>query len=183
MIETDEATFTHSKGGQTMDENQYYWEMVKKNIGVYSREEQERLRNAKVIIFGLGGVGGYEVILCARMGLGHITGVDPDEFEVSNINRQMLSFVSRIGSNKAETAAELLQDINPSINIHVTQDFVTEQNAIDLLNNTDVIVDATDDLVARVIIHRAAATLGIPSIWIAVTPPFRGGVMSLTYWK
>ncbi|MED2002183.1 ThiF family adenylyltransferase [Brevibacillus laterosporus] len=137
-----------------MDENQYYWEMVKKNIGVYSREEQERLRNAKVIIFGLGG-GGYEVILCARMGLGHITGVDPDEFEVSNINRQMLSFVSRIGSNKAETAAELLQDINPSINIRVTQDFVTEQNAIDLLSNTDVIVDATDDLVARVIIHRA----------------------------
>ncbi|TPG89200.1 ThiF family adenylyltransferase [Brevibacillus laterosporus] len=165
---------------QTVNTSDLYKESFKRNIGVISTFEQEKLRNARVTVVGAGGVGGITLLQLARMGAGNIHVIDQDVFEASNLNRQMLSFVSRIGSNKAETAAELLKDINPSINIRVTQDFVTEQNATDLLKDTDVIVDATDDLVARVIIHRAAATLGIPSIWIAVTPPFRGGVMSLT---
>ncbi|HBI03388.1 MAG TPA: molybdopterin biosynthesis protein MoeB, partial [Paenibacillaceae bacterium] len=83
--------------------------MVKKNIGVYSEQEQERLKNAKVIIFGLGGVGGMEAILCARMGIGHVTGVDPDEFDISNLNRQMLSSIDGIGRPKARMAEELLK--------------------------------------------------------------------------
>ncbi|MCQ6307656.1 ThiF family adenylyltransferase, partial [Bacillus cereus] len=70
--------------------------------------------------------------------------------------------------------------INPLLQIQITQEFVTEDNAKDLLAQTDDIIDATDNLVARVIIHRMAQTLGIPSIWIDVTPPFRGGVMAFT---
>ncbi len=101
-------------------------------------------------------------------------------FEASNINRQMLSSISKLGQRKAEVALEILQDINPLLQVEITKEFVTEDNALELLTNTDVIIDATDNLVARVIIHRTAQTLGIPSIWIAVTPPFRGGVMSFT---
>ena len=92
----------------------------------------------------------------------------------------MLSSVSRLGQEKAEVAFDILSDINPSIQIQITNEFVTESNAAELLSCTDIIIDATDNLVARCIIHRAAKNLGIPSIWIAVTPPFRGGVMSFT---
>lgn len=157
-----------------------YDESFIRNIGVISYEEQEKLRRSRVTVVGAGGVGGITLIQLARMGVGQIHVIDQDVFEASNINRQMLSSVSRIGVSKAESAKETLEDINPEIQVQVTKAFLTEENAEKLLSDTDVIIDATDNLVARVIIHRTAAKIGTPSIWIAVTPPFRGGVMSLT---
>lgn len=157
-----------------------YKDSFTRNIGVISEEEQEKLRNARVTVVGAGGVGGITLIQLARMGVGSLHVIDRDVFEASNINRQMLSYVSRLGQEKAEAACEILKDINPSLHIKVTKEFVTESNAAELLADTDVIIDATDNLVARAIIHRAAQALGIPSVWIAVTPPFRGGVMSFT---
>lgn len=151
-----------------------------RNFGVISHEEQARLNKARVTVVGAGGVGGIALIQLARMGVGSIHVIDRDQFEASNINRQMLSSVSRLGEDKAVVAGEVLRDINPDIRLRVTQAFVGEDNAADLLADCDVVIDATDNLVSRVIIHRAAAELGIPSVWIAVTPPFRGGVMSLT---
>lgn len=151
-----------------------------RNIGVVSEEEQERLRQGRVTVVGCGGVGGITLIQLARLGVGRIHAIDRDSFEASNLNRQMLSSVSRLGHSKAESAKETLEDINPDIKVEVTREFVTEENAAELLRDTDVIVDATDNLVSRVIVHRTAAELGIPSVWIAVTPPFRGGVMSMT---
>lgn len=157
-----------------------YEESFSRNLGVISREEQERLRHGRVTVVGAGGVGGITLILLARMGVGNIHVIDQDVFEASNLNRQMLSLVSQINKSKAEVAKETLEDINPEIKVKITKQFITEENAEVLLQDTDVIIDATDNLVARVIIHRTAAKLGIPSIWIAVTPPFRGGVMSFT---
>lgn len=157
-----------------------YKDSFTRNIGVISEDEQNKLRNARVTVVGAGGVGGITLIQLARMGVGSLHIIDQDTFEASNINRQMLSSVSRLGQEKVEAAFDILQDINPSLQIQVTKTFVTEHNAFELLANTDVIIDATDDLVARVIIHRTAQEMKIPSIWIAVTPPFRGGVMSLT---
>jgi sulfur-carrier protein adenylyltransferase/sulfurtransferase len=157
-----------------------YKNSFNRNYGVITREEQEKLRNAKVTVVGAGGVGGITLIQLARMGVGAIHVIDRDEFEASNINRQMLSSVSKLGSRKAEVAAEVLRDINPEISVRTSIEFVTEDNATALLANSDVVIDATDNLVSRVVVHRAAAQVGAPSVWIAVTPPFRGGVMSLT---
>ncbi|MGE7874125.1 HesA/MoeB/ThiF family protein [Bacillus paramycoides] len=162
------------------DMQNIYEESFTRNIGVISVEEQEKLKNSRVTVVGAGGVGGITLIQLARMGVGSLHVIDQDIFETSNINRQMLSSISKLGQQKAAVALEVLQDINPSLQIEITKEFVTEDNALGLLTNTDVIIDATDNLVARVIIHRTAQTLGIPSIWIAVTPPFRGGVMSFT---
>ncbi|TCS93886.1 HesA/MoeB/ThiF family protein [Hazenella coriacea] len=155
-------------------------ECFMRNLGVISEEEQMRLLHGRVTVVGSGGVGGITLIQLARMGVGQIHVIDRDVFEASNINRQMLSSISRLGQSKAECARETLEDIHPSIQVRITEDFLTEENAEELLSDTDVIVDATDDLVSRVIIHRTAQSKGIPSIWIAVTPPFRGGVMCLT---
>lgn len=157
-----------------------YEEIFSRNIGVICKKEQERLKHGRVTVAGAGGVGGIALIQLARMGVGQIHVIDRDVFEASNLNRQMLSTLSRLNKSKAESARETLKDINPDIIVRITEQFITEDNAEDLLKDTDVIIDATDHLVTRLIIHRTAAKLGIPSIWIAVTPPFRGGVMSFT---
>lgn len=151
-----------------------------RNIGVITPEEQEKLRGARVTVVGAGGVGGITDIQLARMGVGRIHVIDDDVFEASNINRQMLSSTRVLNQPKAEIARKVLQDISPEMEVKVTRKKINEDNAEDLLADTDVIIDATDNLVARVIIHRTAQKLGIPSIWIAVTPPFRGGVMAFT---
>lgn len=165
---------------ENLNKRNIYEESFTRNIGVISIEEQKKLKNARVTVVGAGGVGGITLIQLARMGIGNLHVIDQDVFEASNINRQMLSSISKLGKPKALVALETLKDINPLLQVKITQEFVTEDNAKDLLANTDIIIDATDNLVARVIIHRMAQTLKIPSIWIAVTPPFRGGVMSLT---
>ncbi len=150
------------------------------NIGILTEEEGIRLNRSKVAIVGLGGVGGITAIQCARLGIQDMHFIDGDVFEVSNLNRQMLCSISQIGRSKAQVAAESLKDINPQIKARVTTEYLTEGTAKELLAGAEVIIDCTDNLVARVIIHRAARELGIPSIWIAVTPPFRGGVMTFT---
>jgi molybdopterin/thiamine biosynthesis adenylyltransferase len=111
------------------------------------------------------------------MGFGNIQIVDGDEFEHSNINRQMLSGISRVGKSKAECAKETILDINPNTHVNTIKEMVNESNIEEIISGSDIVVDATDNLIARVIIHRAAQKLKIKSIWIAVTPPFRGGVM------
>ncbi|MDQ0417056.1 molybdopterin/thiamine biosynthesis adenylyltransferase [Croceifilum oryzae] len=160
------------------NESDFYWELVKKNVGVYSEAEQLTLKEAKVVIFGLGGVGGVQAILCARMGIGHITGVDADEFEVSNMNRQMLASTSVLGEAKAKVAEKTVKDINPYISTRFVQTMVDEANVIELIKDHDVVIEAVDDMPSRVIIHRTARELGIPSVGMSGSPPNRGFVSS-----
>ncbi|HJV47518.1 MAG TPA: ThiF family adenylyltransferase [Bacillota bacterium] len=164
--------------GSLTNSSDFYWELVKKNIGVYSTEEQQRLKEAKVIIFGLGGVGGVQAILSARMGIGHITGVDPDEFEISNMNRQMLASTSVLGKPKAKVAEDTVKDIHPYISTRFVQTDVDEHNVADLIQGHDVVIEAVDDMPSRVIIHRTARELGIPSVGMSGSPPNRGFVSS-----
>lgn len=169
MIEQDSQSAVADK---------FYWTMVDKNIGVYTKEEQEKLRNARVVIFGLGGVGGFEAILCARMGIGHITGIDPDEFEISNINRQMLASASREGQPKAKVAQDVVTDINPYLSVKFIQDKVDEHNVVEMMRGHNIALEAVDDMPSRVIIHRTARELGIPSVGMSGSPPTRGFVGS-----
>lgn len=156
-------------------------EIFKRNYGVITHEEQKKLAQSHVTVVGAGGVGGVTLISLARMGVGHIHVVDMDVFEYSNINRQMLSGISKVGKSKAECAREALMDINPNLQVRVTTEKFVEENAAELMKGSDVVIDATDNLVSRVIIHRAAQAASIPSVWIAVTPPFRGGVMTFSH--
>nr|WP_240792603.1 ThiF family adenylyltransferase [Bacillus thuringiensis] len=90
------------------------------------------------------------------MGIGHITRGDPDEFETSDIKRQMHSSIRHFGQPKISVALKTLQDITPSLQVKITQEFVTDDDAKGLLTNTNVIIDATDNLVAKIIIHWTA---------------------------
>lgn len=157
-----------------------YSEIFTRNFGVISQEEQQILANATITVIGAGGVGGIAILNLARLGIGNFKIVDMDTFEYSNLNRQMLSSLSRIGKSKAKSAEDSIKEINPSIQTKVFVDKLTENNALEIFKDSDVIIDATDNLVSRVVIHRAAQKMGIPSVWIAVTPPFRGGVMTFS---
>jgi len=161
-----------------MDKDAFYAELVKRNIGVYTLEEQEKLRKSRVVICGLGGVGGYEAILCARMGIGSVTGIDLDRFDVSNINRQMLSSSAVVDEHKASVAERVLKEINPTMEVTTVKARVDEDNAVELLRGHDIVLEAVDDMPSRVIIHRTARELGIPSIGMSGSPPHRGFVSS-----
>ncbi len=166
------------RAGAAADPLQFYREMTRRNIGVYSEEEQERLRRARVLICGLGGVGGMEAILAARMGIGGITGIDPDAFDATNLNRQMLATVSALGRPKAEVAAAVLRDINPHAEIRMVTAPIDEDNVCELMQGHDLVLEAVDDMPSRVIIHRTARHLGIPSVGMSGSPPHRGFVSS-----
>lgn len=154
----------------------FYREMTRRNIGVYSEEEQERLRRARVLICGLGGVGGLQAVLCARMGIGAVTGGDPDVFDVTNLNRQMLSSVSSLGEAKPAAGERVLRAINPLMEVRMIRARVDEDNAATLMAGHDLVLEAVDDMPSRVIIHRTARELGIPSVGISGSPPRRGFV-------
>ncbi|MFC4892355.1 HesA/MoeB/ThiF family protein [Pseudofrancisella aestuarii] len=158
--------------------DQFYNEVTKKNIGVYTEEEQAKLRNSRIIIFGLGGVGGMEAILCARSGIGHISGVDPDIFELSNINRQMIAMTSTMNKYKSESTEKYLKDINPFLSTDFHNVKVTENNVFELMEGHDLVLEALDDMPSRIVVHRAAKKLGIPSVSMSGSPPHRGFVSS-----
>lgn len=157
---------------------EFYWEMVRKNIGVYDAEEQQRLKDAKVVVFGLGGVGGIQAILCARMGIGHVTGIDPDEFEISNLNRQMIATIPNLGRSKAAAAEDAVKAVNPYLSTRFVPAKVDEDNAAELIEGHDLVIEAVDDMPSRVIIHRTAREQGIPSVGMSGSPPNRGFVSS-----
>lgn len=154
----------------------FYQEMTKKNIGVYTQEEQNRLRDGKIVILGLGGVGGAIATLCVRSGVGSISGVDPDTFEVSNLNRQAFATMKSLGKSKSETAEKCLLEINPRLQVRFTCAAINENNAEELLKGHDIVIEALDDMPSRIIAHRAARKLNIPSIGMSGSPPHRGFV-------
>ncbi len=158
--------------------DEFYREITKKNLGVYTEEQQGRLKQSRVIILGLGGVGGMEAILCARSGIGHISGVDPDFFELSNTNRQMLATTLTMHQDKSIATERHLKEINPYLSTNFHNVRVTEANVEQLIDGHDLVLEALDDMPSRIIVHRAAKALGIPSISMSGSPPHRGFVSS-----
>ena len=112
----------------------------------------KKLQNARVMIIGVGAVGGYALEAIARAGIGHITVVDFDVFEESNINRQILALTSTIGRKKVEVAAERIKQINPECQVETKDMFVDASTLPSLLTGEfDMVVDAIDSLNANVI--------------------------------
>ena len=125
----------------------------------------EILKNAKVAVFGAGGVGGYVIEALARAGVGNIDIVDGDTVALSNINRQIIALESTLGKNKAETAAERCLDINPEIKAHALGVFFTEETYNDFdLSKYDYIVDAVDSVTAKIELIVRAKALNVPII-------------------
>ena len=112
-----------------------------------------KLSNSKVIVFGVGGVGGFSIESLVRTGIGHIAIVDYDTIDITNINRQIIALQSNIGSLKVEIMKERIKDINPCCNV-ITYPIKLDENNLETFNlsNYDYIVDAIDDVNAKLLL-------------------------------
>ncbi len=124
-----------------------------------------KLKNSKIMIVGLGAVGGYILEALARSGIGNFILVDFDKFEESNINRQILAISETIGLKKTEVAKQRVLSINPSAKIEIVDMFVNNDTIAELLSyNPDFVVDAIDALNPKCCLMQALTEKNIPFI-------------------
>jgi tRNA A37 threonylcarbamoyladenosine dehydratase len=128
-------------------------------------EGLNQLKTSNVIIFGIGGVGGYCVEALARAGVGSITLVDFDVIDPTNLNRQIIALNSTLGMHKVAAMADRIQDINEDILVTPLQTRVTPENIHEFqLEKYDYVMDAIDDVAGKISIITRAKELGIPVI-------------------
>ena len=121
-----------------------YDEAFSRNLGLVTQEEQQKLRNYRVAIVGMGGVGGVHLMTLARLGIGKFTIADPDTFEVGNFNRQFGATIRGLGHNKAEFMAAEVRSVNPEVEVTVFGEAVTPANVGAFLEGANVLVDGID---------------------------------------
>ena len=128
-------------------------------------ENLEKLKNKNIIIFGLGGVGSYVAEALARCGIGKMTVVDKDTVDITNINRQLYALHSTVGKNKADVAKTRILDINPECEVTSIVKMYLPENADEFeLAKYDYIVDAIDNVTAKIDLAIKSQELGIPMI-------------------
>lgn len=140
-------------------------EIFKREELLIGEEKLHRLNQAKVLIFGVGGVGGYVCEALARSGIGSFVLVDHDVVSLSNINRQIIALHSTIGRLKVEVMKERILDINPSCKVEVKPIFYLPENKSEFdFSEFDYIVDCVDTVSAKLAIIEEAKKLNIPII-------------------
>lgn len=139
-----------------------------RNVPALTAEQQEMLRQKRVLVLGCGGLGGYVIELLARVGVGWLRVVDGDVFEPSNLNRQLYSAPGRLGMSKAQTAAERVGEIAPGTAVEPVTEFFTGDNARQLVEGVDLVVDALDNLPARLLLEDVCDELGVPYVHGAI---------------
>ena len=128
-------------------------------------EAIEKLKNSRVAVFGVGGVGGYVVEALARSGVGTLDLIDKDTVSVSNINRQIIALHSTVGQLKTEVAAARARDINPNIVVHAHNVFYLPETAADFdFSQYDYVVDAIDTVSGKIALVEQAKASNTPII-------------------
>lgn len=129
-----------------------------------NKEGIEKLKNAKVAIFGIGGVGSYVVESLARAGVGNFILVDNDIVSISNLNRQLIATHKTVGMPKVEVSKNRILEINPDANIEIYQEFFMPETAGIIDNTVSYIVDCIDTVTAKIELIVRANKLNIPII-------------------
>ncbi len=138
-----------------MNQN-YKTELLIGNNGV------SKLKNANIIIFGIGGVGGYTCEMLVRAGIGNLTIVDFDKVDITNINRQIIALNSNVGEFKVNAMQKRILDINSAINLKIVNTRVCAENVKELLNsNYDYVIDAIDSVTDKINLIVTAKELGL----------------------
>lgn len=131
-------------------------------IGEYA---MERLKNARVAVFGLGGVGSWAVEALARAGVGQLTIVDNDNVSITNINRQLPALHSTVGQQKTEVLRQRILDINPQCNVICRNEFFDAQTCRDwFFSGYDYVIDAIDTVKSKLLLIELTYAVGTPII-------------------
>ncbi len=131
----------------------------------FSIEGQEKLKRSRVLIAGAGGLGSPISIYLAIAGVGNLRIVDRDVIDLSNLNRQPLHQTKDISKKKAHSAEEKLRGLNPNIQVEAITEIITQDNAFQLSEGCDLILDAVDNYPTRYALNKAALRRGIPFIY------------------
>ncbi len=126
-----------------------------RNIPAISLKQQALLAQKRVLVIGCGGLGGYILEYLTRLGVGHLTAVDGDVFETSNLNRQLNSSPELLGQKKAFAAAARIKSISPDTDIQPVDVFLDQTNADSLIKGQDLVIDALDNVSSRFIMEDA----------------------------
>ena len=139
-----------------------------RNMLTLSKAENDSLREKKVCVVGCGGLGGYIVEMLGRLGVGTITAIDGDTFDVTNLNRQILSDTTTLGKDKAKEAFNRMEKVNPEIKIIPIAEKLTKDNYPSLLRDCHVAVDALDNIKSRILLQESCEELNIPLVHGAI---------------
>jgi len=149
-------------------------ELTKDEVARYSRhliipdvgvDGQKRLKNAKVLVVGAGGLGSPALLYLAAAGVGTLGVIDFDVVDESNLQRQVIHGQSDIGKLKAQSAKESVAEINPFVTVNTHTQQLTSENALDVFRDYDLILDGTDNFATRYLVNDAAVLLGKPYVW------------------
>lgn len=150
------------KESRSIEDNSVYNESFSRNLGILTVKEQERLAKAVVLVVGAGGIGGNCISTLSRMGIGNFHLVDPDVFELANINRQFGAKFSTQGKYKVDVIRDELEDINPAVKITTWKEKFSEENADEIFDGVDICIDAIDfySISDHLLFHRLARKKG-----------------------
>ncbi len=147
----------------TVDEvARYSRHLIIPDVGVTG---QKRLKNAKVLVVGAGGLGSPALLYLAAAGVGTLGIVDFDVVDESNLQRQVIHGVSDVGRSKAESARDSIREINPYVEVVLHQERLESDNALDVFRPYDLILDGTDNFATRYLVNDACVLLGKPYVW------------------
>ncbi|MDT7727548.1 MAG: sulfur-carrier protein adenylyltransferase/sulfurtransferase [Actinomycetota bacterium] len=164
-------------------------ELTKEEVARYSRHliipdvgmiGQKRLKNAKVLVIGAGGLGSPALLYLAAAGVGTLGIVDFDEVDESNLHRQVIHGQSDIGKLKAVSAQESIAEINPFVKVVLHTERLESTNALDTFRDYDLILDGTDNFATRYLVNDAAVLLGKPYVWGSI---FRFEGQASVFWE
>src|SRR5690242_13980455 len=147
----------------TVDEvKRYSRHLIIPDVGMTG---QKRLKNAKVLCVGAGGLGSPALLYLAAAGVGTLGVIDFDVVDESNLQRQIIHGQSDIGRSKALSARDSIKEINPYVNVVVHEEALTTDNAMEIFARYDLIVDGTDNFATRYMVNDACVLLGKPYVW------------------
>ena len=149
-------------------------------IPEFNIEGQKKLKAAKVLVIGSGGLGSPLLLYLAAAGVGHLGIVDFDVVDESNLQRQVLFSVDDVGKSKAETAKTRLQKLNPHIKITVHNTAFTKDNALDIIKDYDVVADGTDNFPTRYLVNDACILSNKVNVYASIFR-FEGQVSVFNY--
>jgi molybdopterin/thiamine biosynthesis adenylyltransferase/rhodanese-related sulfurtransferase len=168
-----------SRAGMTLSNDEirrYARHLILPSVG---REGQEKLKAARVLAVGAGGLGSPLALYLAAAGVGTIGLVDFDAVDDSNLQRQILYGTGDVGRPKLEAAAERIRDVNPHVSVVAREARLTSDNALEILRDFDVVADGTDNFATRYLVNDACVLLGKPNVYASV---FRFEGQASVFW-
>jgi adenylyltransferase/sulfurtransferase len=128
-------------------------------------EGQKKLKRARVLLVGVGGLGSPAALYLAAAGVGTLGLVDFDVVDATNLQRQVLHGTSAIGKRKLDSARERIEDLNPNVHVEAHETSLTSRNALEIIGTYDIVIDGTDNFQTRYLVNDACVLLGKPNVY------------------